>query len=127
VRGRPLDEVLDEQGAERVELLKMDIEGAELAALEGMREGLARGRYRRVLLELHPGLHPRGAALPDDVAALFRGAGYRGWSVDSSPAATRRAAYARRVDVRALLGPLARGAGDAWPHQLWTAPGEEAP
>jgi hypothetical protein len=90
-----------------------------------MREGLARGRYRRVLVELHPGLHPRGAALLDDVAERFVAAGSRGWSVDSSPAATQRAAYARRVNARALLGPLARAAGDAWPHQLWAAPGEE--
>lgn len=125
VRGRPVDAVLDELGIDRVELLKMDIEGAEDAALRGMREGLARGRYRRVLVELHPGLHPRGAALLDDVAERFAAAGYRGWSVDSSPAATRRTAYARRVDARALLGPLARAAGDAWPHQLWAAPGEE--
>lgn len=124
VRGRPLDGVLDEQGIERVELLKMDIEGAEDAALRGMTDGLARGRYRRVLVELHPGLHPRGAALLDDVADAFTRAGYRGWSVDSSPRATQRAAYARRVDAGALLGPLARAAGDAWPHQLWAAPGE---
>jgi FkbM family methyltransferase len=125
VRGRPVDAVLNELGIERVELLKMDIEGAEDAALRGMTKGLARGRYRRVLLELHPRLHPRGAALLDDVAAAFTRAGYRGWSVDSSPAATRGAAYARRVDAGALLGPLARSAGDAWPHQLWAAPGEE--
>ena len=124
VHGRPVDVVLDELGIERVELLKMDIEGAEVAALEGMADGLARGRYRRVLLELHPGLHPRGAALLDDVAGTFARAGYRGWSVDSSPAATRVAAYARRVDTRGLLGPLERSAGDAWPHQLWAAPGE---
>ena len=125
VRGRPVDDVMDELGMDGVELLKMDIEGAEDVALRGMAEGLARGRYRRVLVELHPSLHPRGAALADDVAAMFEAAGYRGWSVDSSPAATRAAAYARRPDARALLGPLARSAGDAWPHQLWAAPGVE--
>ena len=128
VRGRRVDEVLDEQGTAQVELLKMDIEGAELLALGGMADGLARGRYRRVLLELHPTLHPRGAALAGDVAAAFRAAGYRGWSVDHSPAATRRAAYARGVDARAFLRPLVADASsgdDAWPHQLWAAPGVE--
>jgi hypothetical protein len=60
------------------------------------------------------------------VGALFRAAGYRGWSVDHSPEATRRAGYARRVDARALLSPLdASAPRDAWPHQLWAAPGEE--
>ena len=127
VRGTRLDDALDAEGVDRVDLLKMDIEGGEKAALEGMAGGLARGRYRRVLVELHPGVHPRGAALLDDVAAAFGAAGYRGWSVDSSHAATRRAAYRRSGDAASLLRPLDAGAGDPWPHQLWLAAGEEAP
>ena len=126
VESRTVDEVLDERGAERVELLKMDIEGAEEMALRGMEAGLARGRYRRVLVELHPTLHPGGRAVGEDVGALFHAAGYRGWSVDHSPEATRRAGYARNPDARALVSPLDPSApDDAWPHQLWTAPGEE--
>jgi FkbM family methyltransferase len=126
VDSRTVDAVLDEEGTERVELLKMDIEGAEEMALRGMEAGLAGGRYRRVLVELHPTLHPRGGALADDVGALFRAAGYRGWSVDHSPEATRRAVYGGRVDARELVRPLdASAPHDAWPHQLWTAPGEE--
>jgi FkbM family methyltransferase len=126
VEARTVDEVLDQEGAERVDLLKMDIEGAEELALRGMEAGLARGRYRRVLVELHPTLHPRGAALADDVAALFRAAGYRGWSVDHSAEATRRASYARGPDARALLRPVSGAPShDPWPHQLWAAPGEE--
>jgi FkbM family methyltransferase len=125
VQARTVDGVLDEQGTERVELLKMDIEGAEELALRGMAGGLGRGRYRRVLVELHPTLHPRRRALAGDVAALFGAAGYRGWSVDHSPETTRRAGYARRVDARALLRPLDGAPDDAWPHQLWAAPGQE--
>jgi len=41
VRARPLDEVLDDSGIEYVDLLKMDIEGAEELALCGMSAGLA--------------------------------------------------------------------------------------
>lgn len=125
VAARRIDGVLDERGIGRVDLLKMDIEGAEEMALAGMRDGLRAGRYRRVLVELHPTLAPAGAALPARVREAFEGAGYRGWSVASSSAATRRAAY-RGADARALLGPLDAGAEDAWPHQLWAAPGEEA-
>jgi FkbM family methyltransferase len=126
VEAARLDDVLDELGIERVDLLKLDVEGAEDRALRGMEGGLARGRYRRVLVELHPGLHPRGRALEDDVAALFRAAGWRGWRVDHSAAATRRAAYARRPDPRALLVSLdGAAADDPWPHHLWAAPGEE--
>jgi len=125
VRARALDDVLDDAGMGRVDLLKMDIEGAEELALRGMRAGLARGRYRWVVLELHPALAPSGRELAARVHAAFAGAGYRGWSVASSIQATRRAAYGA-ADARALLEPLGAGADDAWPHQLWAAPGEEA-
>ena len=37
-----------------VDLIKIDIEGGEALALAGMSAGLRRGRYRRLLLELHP-------------------------------------------------------------------------
>ncbi|HEX6748142.1 MAG TPA: FkbM family methyltransferase [Longimicrobium sp.] len=124
VRTRRIDELLDEWEVERVELLKMDIEGAEEMALAGMAAGLARGRYRRVLVELHPTLAPGGRGLAARVRGTMEGAGYRGWSVASSRAATRRAAY-RAADARSLLQPLDAGADDAWPHQLWIAPGEE--
>ena len=126
VAARRIDGVLDELEVDRVELLKMDIEGAEEMALAGMAAGLARGRYRRVLVELHPTLAPSGRALAAGVREMMDGAGYRGWSVDSSTGATRRAAY-RAPDAGALLQPLDAGAGDAWPHQLWIAPGEERP
>lgn len=120
-----VDEVLDARGVDSVDLLKMDIEGAEEMALRGMEAGLARGRYRRVLMELHPTLHPRGAAVAADVARLLEAHGYRGWRVDSSPAATRRAAYSA-PDAHHLLQPLSSDAGgEAWPHQLWAAPGQE--
>lgn len=125
VRGVRLDDVLDERGIDRVDLLKMDVEGAEEMALRGMADGLMEGRWRRVLLELHPSLAGRGDTLLRDVAATFVAAGYRGWTVDSSPRATRRTAYARRPDARALLLPLATASADAWPHQLWAAPGQE--
>ena len=125
VEAATVDAALDARGIGRVELLKMDIEGAEDRALRGMAAGLAAGRYRRVLVELHPQLHPAGRALLDEVAETFGRAGYRGWAVDSSPQATRRAAYAKEVDAASLLRPLAQSAADPWPHQLWAAPGEE--
>ncbi|HYJ80936.1 MAG TPA: FkbM family methyltransferase [Longimicrobiaceae bacterium] len=127
VEGRTVDDLLDELKLGRVELLKLDVEGAEEMVLRGMAAGLARGRYRRVLIELHPTLHPRGARLAGDLAAALAAAGYRGWSVDHSPAAVRRAAYGSVADAAGLLRPLHAVGLDAWPHQLWAAPGEEAP
>lgn len=126
VQAERIDQVLRERAIDTVDLLKMDIEGAEDLALRGMADGLARGVYRRVLVELHPTVNRRGPALVDDVVAVFTAAGYRGWSVDFSHGASRRAAYARRPDARAFLLPLGSG-DDEWPHQLWIAPGEDGP
>jgi hypothetical protein len=38
VRVRPLSAVLDEQGIERIDLLKVDVEGAELDVLRGLED-----------------------------------------------------------------------------------------
>ncbi|MDX2149512.1 MAG: FkbM family methyltransferase [Bryobacteraceae bacterium] len=45
VTGRPFDEVMDEHGIERIDFLKMNIEGAERLALPGCRRALARARF----------------------------------------------------------------------------------
>lgn len=76
-----LDAYCREKGIERVDLLKMDIEGGEADALDGMREGLAAGRYLRVLLELHPRALREMGRDPDAVVQLFRDLGYSCWSV----------------------------------------------
>jgi FkbM family methyltransferase len=122
----PLDEVLDDQGIDQVNLLKMDIEGAEDLALRGMAAGLARYRYRFVLLEVHPALlAERGRTFEETVEPL-RAAGYVSWRIDHSASTTRKAAYGRwghlgdLIQARAdgeLLGP--------WPHLLWVSPKAE--
>ena len=123
VRAERIDDVLDGISIDHVDLLKLDVEGAEDLALAGMEGGLARGRYRRVLVEVHPML--RGPGIERRVTDAFRAAGYRGWRVDHSPEATRRAAYAADADARSLLRPIDEAGDDPWPHHLWTAPGEE--
>jgi len=118
---------LDALAAElpRVSLLKMDIEGAEWLALQGMQEGLKRGRYRALLLELH---EKEVAALGGSLSELERmlqASGYRGWSIRHDAASVREAAYGKGLRAVDFLQPLATSgiAGD-WPHQLWLAPGE---
>src|SRR5579862_1229177 len=54
IPARPMDDVLDEHGIDRVDLLKMDIEGGEARALAGLDRRLSTGRIDRVLLEIHP-------------------------------------------------------------------------
>lgn len=126
VQARPLDDMLDELKVRHVDLLKMDIEGAEGMALDGLSRSLAAHRVDRLLLEVHPGLLPDHNETPATVVARLLAANYRPWRVDHSPAAMRRAAYARRPCLRSLLHPHDLGDPlDAWPHLLWVASGVE--
>jgi FkbM family methyltransferase len=125
VRTAPLDDLLDEQGIDAVDLVKVDVEGAEELVVRGMARGLADGRYHRVLVELHPGQHPDPARLGETMYRMMNGAGYRGGWIDTGPDAEREALYGRAA-AKPRLRPIA---GDeplgAWPHQLWTLPGME--
>jgi hypothetical protein len=49
--GRPLDALAEVRGLDRVDLLKIDVEGAELDVLEGARDTLARTAH--VIMEIH--------------------------------------------------------------------------
>jgi FkbM family methyltransferase len=120
VPARSLDELLDELRVGAVDLVKIDIEGGEALALSGMSAGLGRGRYHRILLELHPDqLADHGtsaAAVIDGLCEL----GYRAWVIAHSAADVRRTAYARNQPVESLIRPLVhREALDAWPHLLF--------
>jgi FkbM family methyltransferase len=121
VRCATLDALTAASPARRVDLVKIDVEGSEWDALSGMRDGLASRHYGAIVLELHPDLlRARGA----DAAACVRmllDHGYRGWTIDLSPGAYRRAMSAALPDG-ALLLPLERWSDTAWPHLLWVAP-----
>ncbi len=124
-----LDDVMDDCGISTVDLLKMDIEGAEELALKGMSLGLARHHYQRLLLEVHPSLLAERGRTVQDALELLIHHGYKGWWIDFSPAATRRAAYANSIKLKDYLRPITDfdGVPDAWAHTLWLAPGIELP
>ncbi len=71
----------------RPRLIKVDVEGAELAVLHGMRETLAEHRPT-LMLEVHPQWQPDGVTAAD-VEALVRDAGYEGTTLDDG-SMTRR-------------------------------------
>jgi FkbM family methyltransferase len=123
-----LDDLLDTKGAETIDLVKIDIEGAEAEAIRGMADGLRRHRYRYVLLECHPAELAGLGASVEECLEPFRRAGYKGWHIDHSLAMHRRAG-AGAVPVADLLAPIdaTKLAADPWPHLLWAAPECESP
>lgn len=126
VRTAALDDLLDAHAIPSADLVKVDVEGAEEMVLRGMARGLASGRYRRVLLELHPTQHPDPARLGTTVHGTMTAAGYTGDWLETGPAAEREALYGR-ADARPRPRPVR---GDEplgpWPHQLWTRGGGDA-
>ncbi len=118
-----LDDLLDGEGAGRVDLVKIDVEGGELDVLDGMRAGLAAGRYRYALIECHPeALASRGASVAACLDRL-RAAAYRLWAIDHSPQMHRRAARAA-VPMQKLMRPWQPGdERRRWPHLFAAAPG----
>ena len=132
VRIRPLDSVLDALGLGVVDLLKMDIEGAEGLALQGLARSLEARRVTSLLLELHPRALEAYETSLVEIFDLLTSAGYTSQIIDHSPKATRRVAYGQISDAGKLLRSyVPRETLDAWPHLLWRhtseAHGEGAP
>jgi len=124
VRSNRLDSLLDKAQMGTVDLLKIDVEGAEHMVLAGMKDGLKQRRYRCILLELHP-LHPEETrpSLPEITGTLLA-QGYKGWALDFSYATTTRASYNPLQDYRNFIVPLEHAFTDPWPHTVWLAPGQ---
>jgi FkbM family methyltransferase len=77
VQARTLSQILDEKKIGHVDLMKVDIEGAEYEVLLGSPEVFEEGRIRAIALELHPTiLAARGKEVSDITDMLTRN-GYR--------------------------------------------------
>jgi FkbM family methyltransferase len=82
-----IDEFVSAQGL-LPRLVKVDVEGAELAVLRGMRQTLSEHRPT-LLLEIHPLWQPDGVGAAD-VEAFVRDAGYDGRTFDDSSSSHRQ-------------------------------------
>lgn len=77
---RRLDDYVAAQGVARVDAIKLDIEGAELDALEGAAESLRRFRPA-VVMELNAGPLEAAGRSVAEVLAFWRAQGYRAGSI----------------------------------------------
>jgi FkbM family methyltransferase len=77
-----LDAILTDQDQARVRLVKLDLEGAEYAALQGA-ERLLREIGPDFLIELEPEHLARQGTSAAEVVALFEAHGYRFYAVDA--------------------------------------------
>lgn len=77
VRTMPADAFLAEQGIEQVDVIKMDIEGAEIGALRGLQSTIARSPQLQLVMEYNPAAlqafgHEPEAALAEVLAMGFQ-------------------------------------------------------
>jgi len=91
VRVSRLDEILDEEGAPAVDLIKIDAQGYDLRVLRGAAETLARCRPALLVEAIFAPLY-RGQASFDELLAFLTAAGYRAAGV-----------HAIHTDTRGLL------------------------
>lgn len=86
VPGLTLDTLAEREGLQSVDLIKLDVEGAELAAFRGMTKLLSRRPSPVVVFEFHPEIaHRQGWSL-DALRSFLRPLGYQiRWLRDSKP------------------------------------------
>jgi FkbM family methyltransferase len=75
VRGRPIDHVVAELHLQRVDVIKVDVEGAEYLVLRGLRDTLARF-HPKVVMEVVPFQLAAMHATTQDLVSLMNGLGY---------------------------------------------------
>jgi FkbM family methyltransferase len=111
-----LDAYCAERGLDRIDAVKMDVQGAEVAALAGFRQTLLRTPPRWLLIELSPQHLLAAGSSPEALWAILDDLGFEPWGFDDAGKAFRiedRAAFARRY---------ATGYTDVWARRRGSSP-----
>lgn len=82
VQSVAFDDYLINQGIEKVDMIKLDIEGAEFEALQGMKESLR--KFRPVLfIEINNEVMERGWVSKEQLLTFLRDLGYEQYAIDT--------------------------------------------
>lgn len=76
VQTEALSDILDDNGFDSVDVMKMDIEGAEYDAILGSQKLFKEGRIKSLLLEMHPAQIASHGKDAGDIERFLRGCGY---------------------------------------------------
>jgi FkbM family methyltransferase len=119
-----LDRYADEHGLERLDVVKLDVEGAEVRVLEGATGLLGRQAIDVISSEVRFVPDYEGQPLLDDLVAHLRGAGYRLFNLYAPAESELRQALwgdatfvsdAFRAQLVAAYGEAACGWSASWP------------
>ncbi len=75
VKGRPIDNVVRELGLNRLDVMKVDVEGAEYLVLRGARETLLRF-HPKLVMEVEPFQLVNMKTSVEDLVSLLKDLGY---------------------------------------------------
>jgi FkbM family methyltransferase len=81
VQARPVSQVLRQQEVERVDLVKLDVEGSEIAAIRGMHDLLVRPDAPPVVYESNAHTLRMFGATPEQLIATFEELGYANYLI----------------------------------------------
>ncbi|MBI4818413.1 MAG: FkbM family methyltransferase [Deltaproteobacteria bacterium] len=105
-RARTLDGFLRERKVDRVDFVKLDIDGFECSMLRGAKETLSRSRPR-MIMELAPyALAEQGASI-HELIALLREYGYRLSKLSGQPLTLDAALFDRTIPAGASMNVIA--------------------
>jgi FkbM family methyltransferase len=92
IPAQTLDSTLETLAVDKVDLLKIDVEGYELHVVEGAERSIREGRIRAILAEFHPVTLSRAGTSPE---ALSRWLVERGFELQESTLTNRLLTYGR--------------------------------
>ena len=81
VQARPVSQVLQEHDVERVDFVKLDVEGSEIAAIRGMHDLLVRPDAPPVIYESNAHTLRMFDATPEQLIAMFEELGYTNYLI----------------------------------------------